>query len=84
MTAILGTCSMCTYSIDVPLDLNQLGQQRARDCRRFPPAIALVPARGGASTMALPRIVAPHHWCHEFKLPADAVPDVISDTVPDA
>lgn len=77
------TCAACVYAIDAPFDLSQAGQPRARDCRRFPPAIALVPTRGGASTMALPRIVAPNHWCHEFELDDVAIPDVVTNVVSD-
>lgn len=77
-------CARCAWSIDVPLDPNQLGQPRARDCRRFPPSIALVPSGRGASTMALPCIVAPNHWCYEYKPNADVICDAISDTVSDA
>lgn len=79
MTATTMACARCAWSIDVQLDISQLGQTRPRECRRFPPPVVLVPNGRGAGTMALPRIVAPQHWCHEFRPHADAVPDAVSD-----
>ena len=61
----MNCCEHCIYYQEVK-DVNNIGKTIGV-CRRYPPTVLIMPARGGVAMSSNYPNTQPHHWCGEFK-----------------
>lgn len=60
------SCATCKYLTEGPVNPQNV-TQRARECRRHPPAVLIVPVHGGMAPVSIFPAVTEAAWCGDHE-----------------